>query len=112
MHMCYKFFYTTWALGVACQKTTVKTKIGGGSGLGEHPKNLGPLHISATVEASNFKLSTQLGFGISLPKKQQFGPKLVGVWARGASEKMWDPLRIFAIVEASNFKFGTQIVWD
>ena len=35
-------FYTTWALGVACQKTTFRTKIGGGSGLGEHPKKLGP----------------------------------------------------------------------
>jgi len=27
-----------------------------------------PLLISATVEASNFKFSTQLGFGTSLPK--------------------------------------------
>ena len=31
-----------------------------GAGLGEHPKNLGPLFISASVEASNFK------FGIIL----------------------------------------------
>ena len=95
-------------------------------------KNLGPLRISATVEASNFKFGTQIGFGTSLPKnnvldhnwqgsgpgeqpkkiwdpyiflqplkpaasnlvhkmglalayqKQRFGPKLAGVWARGA----------------------------
>ena len=25
-------FYTTWVLGVACQKTTLRTKIGGGLG--------------------------------------------------------------------------------
>ena len=42
-------------------------------------------------------------------KKQRFGPKLEGVWTRGASKKNWDPLRIFATIEASNFKFGTQL---
>jgi len=57
-------------LGTGCclPKTTFRTKIGGGAGLGEHPKKLGPLRISATVEASNFKFGTQLGFGTSLPK--------------------------------------------
>ena len=39
-----------------------------GAGLGEHPKIWDPLCISATVEASNFKFGTQLGFGTSLPK--------------------------------------------
>jgi len=39
-----------------------------GYGLGEHLKNLGPLRISATVEGSNFKFGTQLGFKTSLPK--------------------------------------------
>jgi len=43
-----------------------------------------PLLISATVEASNFKFGIQLGFGTSL----RLGPKLAGVWARGASEKI------------------------
>jgi len=60
-------FYTTSVRGVACQKTTFRTIIGGG-GLGEHPKIWDPLHISATVEASYFKFGTQLGFGTSLPK--------------------------------------------
>jgi len=60
-------------------------------------------------EASNFKFGTQIGFGTSLPKNNVIGPKLVGVWARGASKKHWAPLRIFATVEASNFKVGTQI---
>ena len=36
--------------------------------LGEHPKIWDPLRISATVEASNFKFDTPLGFGTSLPK--------------------------------------------
>ena len=77
MHMCYKFFYTTWVRGVACQKQRLGPKLEG-AGLGEHPKNVGPLRIFATVEASNFKFGTQLGFGTSLPKKR-FGPKLAGV---------------------------------
>jgi len=49
-----------------------------GAGLGEHPKIWDPLYISATVEASNFKFGTQLGFGTSL-LKQRLGPKLAGV---------------------------------
>ena len=39
-----------------------------GAGLGEHPKIWEPLCISATVEASNFKFGTQLGFGTSFPE--------------------------------------------
>jgi len=79
-----------------------------GAGLGEHPKIWEPLCISATVEASNFKFGTQLGFGTSLPKTT-FWTKIVGGVGHGASKKIWDPLRIFATVEISNFKFGTQL---
>jgi len=32
----------------------------------------------------------------------------VGVWARGASNRIWDSLFISATVETSNFKFSTQ----
>jgi len=39
-----------------------------GSGLGEHPKNLGPPTYSATVEANNFKFGIKLGFETSLTK--------------------------------------------
>jgi len=40
-----------------------------GSWPGEHPKKIwDPLCIFATVEASNFKFGTQIGFGTSLPK--------------------------------------------
>ena len=57
-----------------------------------HPKKIGPLLISATVETSNFKFGIQLGFGTILPKKHRLGPKLAeGAWAKGASEKIWDP---------------------
>jgi len=72
----------------------------------EHPKIWDPLHISATVEASNFKFGTQLGFGTSLLKT--FCTKIGGGLGQGAS-KNWDPLLISETVEASNFKFGTQL---
>ena len=60
--------YTTWVQGVACQKQ--RQKIGPnleGAGLGEHPKIWDSRRISATVEASNFKFGTQIGFGTRLP---------------------------------------------
>ena len=69
---------------------------------------MGPLLISATVEASNFKFGTQIGFETSLAKTM-FRTKIGGVWAMGASKKIWDPLLISGTVEASNFKFGTQL---
>jgi len=60
-------FYTTWVRGVACQKQRLGPQFEGGWAR-KHPKNLGPLRISATVEASNFKFGTQIGFGTSLQK--------------------------------------------
>ena len=79
------------------------------SGLGSIQKKIWePLLISATVEASNFKFGTEIGFGTSLPKKRRLVPKLAGVWARGVSKK-WDLILISATVEASNFKFSTHI---
>ena len=59
-------FYTTWVRGVAFQKQRLGPKLDG-AGLGEHPKIWDPLRISATVEDSNFKFGTQIGFGTSLP---------------------------------------------
>ena len=51
-----------------------------------------------------------VGLGPSVAcQKHRLGPKLAGVWARGASKKIWDPLHISATVVASNFKFGTQL---
>jgi len=59
---------------------------------------LGSLLISATVEASNFKFGTQIGFGTSLPKKT-VKTKIGEAWARRASGKKWNPLFISATVE-------------
>jgi len=80
-------FYTTWVLGVACQKTTFRSKLGGGAGLGEHPKNCDPLHISATIEASNFKFGTQLGFGTSLPRNNDLDQNWSGSGPREHPKK-------------------------
>jgi len=66
---------------------------------------LGPLFISATVEASNFKFGIQLGLGEELAKKQLLRHKLAGVRAGGASKNL-EPLFISATNEASNFNFG------
>ena len=83
-------FVHNLGLGLAYQKTTFRTNIGGvlafrtniGGGLGqgsiqnknwrgsgprEHPNKIWE-GISATVEANNFKCGMQLGFGTSLPK--------------------------------------------
>jgi len=70
---------------------------------------LGPSIFSATVEASNFKFGTQLGFGTSLPKNNDSDQNWLGSKPGEHPKKFQDPLRIFATVEASNSKFGTQI---
>jgi len=49
-------------LGISLPKKTFTTKLSGFRARGASPK-LGPLLISATVEASNFKFGTQLEFG-------------------------------------------------
>jgi len=61
------------------------------SGPAEHPKKMwNPLRMFETVEASNFKFGTQVGFGTSLPKTT-FRTKMAGVWAKGASKKCGTP---------------------
>ena len=74
-------------LGVAYQKQRLGPKLAGVWARGASRKIWGPLLISATVQGSNFKFGTQLGFGTIAYKKQLFGPKFSGLWARGASEK-------------------------
>jgi len=69
-------------LGLAYQKNVLDQNWRG-SGTGKHPKKISdPLRIFATVEASNFKFGTQLGFETNLPK-ERFGPKLAAFWAKG-----------------------------
>ena len=55
-------------VGLAYQKTTFCTKIGGDLGQGSIKKIWDPLRIFAIVEARNFKFGTQTGFGTSLSK--------------------------------------------
>jgi len=86
-------FYTTWVRGVACQKQRLGPKLKG-AGLGEHPKIWDPLCISATVEASNFKFGTQLGFGTSLPKTT-FWTKPGGGLGQGSIQKKLGPPTYF-----------------
>ena len=68
MHMCYKIVLHYLGTGCCLPKQRLGPKLEGGAGLGEHPKIWDPLRISATVEASNFKVGTLLGFRTSLPK--------------------------------------------
>jgi len=54
----------------------------------EHQKNFGTPYVflqPSKLATSNLVYS--LGLGLAYQKKQRLGPKLAGVWARGASEK-------------------------
>ena len=76
----------------------------------EHPKKIwDPLLISATVQGSNFKFGTQLGFGTSLPKNNVLDQHWWGSGPREHPNKIWNPLHNSATVEANNSKCGTQI---
>jgi len=80
-------------LGVAYRETTFRTKIGRGPGYGQargaSKKIWDPLFISATIEASNFKLGTQLWFG-KYVTITTLVPNLVGAGcATGAPQKLW-----------------------
>jgi len=78
-------------LGVALQKITFRTKIGGGLSWGALPKILGPLLISATVLARDFKFGIYLRVIEQCCQKQLLGPKLTGLWAREPVPKFCDP---------------------
>ena len=88
-------------------KTTLEPKLAGGWARGASQKFWDPLLISATIEASNFKFGTQVGFGEWRTKKQHLGPKLAGV-GLGEHLKNFGTI-ISATIEASNFKFSIQL---
>jgi len=52
---------------------------------------VGPLHISATVEASNLKFGTQLGFGTSLPKNNVLDQSCGGLGQGSIQKKFGTP---------------------
>jgi len=82
-------FYTTWVLGVACQKTTFRTKIGMGR-LGEHPKIWDPYVFLQPLKRASSNLVHNLGLGLAY-QKRRFVPKLAGVWAREHPKKFGTP---------------------
>jgi len=67
---------------------------------------MGPLYIVATVEASNFKFGTQLGFGTSLPKNNVLDKNWQGSGPGEHPKKFGTP---YVFLQPLNFKFGTQI---
>ena len=79
-------------LGLAYQKITFWTKIGGGIGQGSIQKIIwDPLRIFATVEASNFKVGTQTGFGTSLPNNNALDQNWRGSGPREHPKKAGTP---------------------
>jgi len=61
------------------------TKIGGVWATGTSDKIW---DLSATGEANHSNLVHNLGLRAAYTKKQRLGPKLAGVWARGASKNL------------------------
>ena len=54
-------------------------------------KKLEPLRIFATIEASNFKFGTQLGFGTRLPKNNVLDQNWQGSWPGEPPKKFGTP---------------------
>jgi len=71
---------------------------------------LGPLHISETVEARNFKFDMHIDYqgAGALTKICKNRSKEVGKGSRGVLLKCLDPLHISGTVRARKFKFGIQ----
>ena len=88
-------------MGLLTKKQRLGPKLAGVLATGALQKNWDPLRIFATVEASNFKFGTQLGFGTSLPKTT-FRTKIGGALGQGSIRKNLDPLFISETVEASD----------
>jgi len=59
------------------------------------------------LKLATSNLVHNLGLGLAY-QKQRFGPKLAGVWARGAFKTISDFLRIFATVEAMGLGLAYQ----
>ena len=108
MQMCYTIL-TPHVM--CCQKQCLRPKLEGDWARGAF-KIFGTPYVflkPETIEASNFKFGTQLGFGTSLPKNNVLHQNCRGSGPGEHPKIIWDPLCIFATVEANNFKLGTQI---
>jgi len=83
-----------FGLVLAYQKQRLGQKLAGVWAKGASKQNLGPLRISATVEASNFKFGTQLGFGRAYQKNNVLDQNWQGSGPGEHPKKIWDPLLI------------------
>ena len=79
------------SLGLAYEKTTFWTTIGEGLGQTASKKIRDPLRIFATVEASNFKFGTQIGFGTSLPENNVLNQNWRGSGPREHPKQLGPP---------------------
>jgi len=71
-------FYTTWVLGVACQKTTFRTKIGGGGWARGASKKFGtPYIVLQPLKLTTSNLVHKLGLGLAY-QKTNFRTKIGG----------------------------------
>ena len=67
-----------------------------GAGLGEHPEKLWtPYLFLQPLKVATSNLVHNLGLGLAYQKKQRLGPKLAGVWAKGASKQNLGPPMYF-----------------
>jgi len=101
-------FYTTWILGVTCQKQPLGPKLEGGWARGASKKIGTPYLFLQPLKLATSDLVQNLGLGLA-HQKTTIRTKIGRGLGQGSIRKIWDPLRIFATVEASNFKFGTQL---
>ena len=71
-----------------------------------------PQRISATVEASNFKFGTQLGFGTSLPKNNVLDQNWRGSGPGEHLKKIWDPYVFLQPLKLATSNLVHKWVWD
>jgi len=78
-------------------KTTFRSKIAEGAGLGEHNKNFGtPLQL---LNLTTSFLVHNLDLGSGLPKS--FRTKIGEIWVKGSTPKIWSSLLIFVTIETA-----------
>ena len=95
-----------YATGLPCQNWR-------GSGPGEHPKKIwDPRRIFATVEASNYKFGTQIGFGTSLPENNVLDQNWRGL-GQGSVQKNLGPPTYFCNRWSQQLQIWyTTRLWD
>jgi len=84
------FFYTTWVRGVVCQKTTSKTKIGGGLGQGKIQKIWDPYLFLQPLKLATSNLVRNLGLGLAY-QKTTLRTKIGGGLGQGSIRKNSGP---------------------